>query len=36
LAYWGDPASFEQEINVAEICAVDVKVDALKIREIIF
>ena len=35
LAYWGDPASFEQEINVAEICAVDVKVDAMRIRKIV-
>lgn len=35
LAYYGDPASFEKEINVAEILEVDVKVDALRIREII-
>lgn len=34
FAYCGDPASYEQEINVAEICSIDVKIDALKIKEV--
>lgn len=34
LAYCGDPACYEQEINVAEICSIDVKIDALKIKDV--
>ena len=35
LAYCGDPASYEKEINVAEIYSVDVKIDALKIKKLL-
>ncbi|MBR6748543.1 MAG: DUF4298 domain-containing protein [Clostridia bacterium] len=35
LAYCGDPANFESEINVAEICSVDVRNDARRIRKLL-